>query len=46
MNTKMKIIEDKVCTSFYGKGVPKKNTAYKCLSLIMVEFVIRINNKY
>ena len=33
-------------TDFQGKQMPKKNTSYKCLSLIMLESVIRINKKY
>ena len=46
MKTKIKIIGDKICTSFYGKEMSKKNTPHKCLSLIMVDSVLRINNKY
>ena len=29
-----------------GKKVPKENASYKCLSLIMLDSVIRVNKKY
>ena len=32
--------------NFKGKKVPKENTLYKCLSLIMLDSVIRVNKKY
>ena len=43
---KIKIYEDKVNTNFPGKNVPKENASYKCLSLIMLDSVIRVNKKY
>ena len=36
---------DRVSTNFQGKKVPKENTS-KCLSLIMLNSVIRLNKKY
>ena len=33
-------------TNFQGKKVPKENVSYKCLSLIMLDSVIRVNKKY
>ena len=36
---------DKVNTSFQGKEVPKENASYKCLSLIMLDSVIKMNKK-
>ena len=33
-------------TNFQGKKVPKENASYKCLSLIMLDSVIRVNKKY
>ena len=33
-------------TNFQGKKVPKDNASYKCLSLIMLDSVIRVNKKY
>ena len=37
--------EDRVNTNFQGKKVPKENASYKCLSLIMLEFVIRVDKR-
>ena len=33
-------------TNFQGKKVPKENPSYKCLSLIMLDSIIRVNKKY
>ena len=33
-------------TNFKGKKVPKENALHKCLSLIMLDSVIRVNKKY
>ena len=44
--TKIKMYEDRVNTNFQGKKVPKENASYKCLSLIMLDSVIRVNKKY
>ena len=40
--------EDAVNTNFQGKKVTKENenASYKCLSLIMLDSVIRANKKY
>ena len=46
IKTKIKSYGDKVNTNFQGKKIPKENTSYKCLSLIMLDFVIRVNKKY
>ena len=46
IKTKIKMYEDRVNTNFQGKKVPKENAAYKCLSLIMLDSVIRANKKY
>ena len=43
---KIKIYEDNVNTNFHGKKVPKENASYKCLSLIMLDSVIKIKKKY
>ena len=43
MKTKIKMYED---TNFQGKKVPKENASYKCLSLIMLDSVIRANKKF
>ena len=46
IKTKIKTCGDKVNTNFQGKKVPKQNAPYKCLSLIMLDSVIRANKKY
>ena len=46
IETKIKMYEDKVNTNFQGKEVPKENDSYDCLSLIILDSVIRVNKKY
>ena len=46
IKTKIKIYEDRVNTNFQGKKVPKENASHKCLSLIMLDSIIRVNKKY
>ena len=46
IKTKIRTYEDRVITSFQGKKTPKENASYKCLSLIMLDSVIRVNKKY
>ena len=43
IKTKIKMYEDRVNTNFQGKKVPKQDASYKCLSLIMLDSVIRVN---
>ena len=43
--TKIKIDKDKVNTNFQGKKVPKENASYKCVSLIMLDSVIKASQK-
>ena len=45
IKTKIRMYEDRVNTNFQGKKVPKENASYKYL-LIMLDFVIRVNEKY
>ena len=33
-------------TNFQGKNAPKENASYQCLSLTMLDSVIRVNRKY
>ena len=40
---KIKVYGDRVNTNFQGKKVPKENASYKCLSLIILDSVIRVN---
>ena len=35
INTKIRSYKDRIETDFYGKGIPRKNAACNCLSLIM-----------
>ena len=43
---KIKIYENRVNTNFQGQKVPKENASYKCISLIMLDSVIKVNKKY
>ena len=45
INTKIKLSGYKINTSFQGKKIPEENTPYKCLSLTMLDSVIRANKK-
>ena len=46
IKTKIKMYGDSVNTNFQGQKVPKENSSYKCISLIMLDSVIRVNRKY
>ena len=46
IKTKMKMYEDRVNTNFQGKEVPKEDAGYKCLSLIVLDSVVRVSKKY
>ena len=46
IKTKIKLYGDKINTNFQGKKIPNENASYKCLPLIMLDSVIRSNNKY
>ena len=46
IKTKIKMYEDRVNTNFQRKKVPKENASYKCLSVTMLDSVIRVNKKY
>ena len=43
---KIKIYAGSVITNFHDKKVPKQKISYKCLSMIMVDSVIKANKKY
>ena len=45
IKTKIKVYGDKLNANSHGKTIPKEKTACKYLSLIMLDFVIRINKK-
>ena len=44
--TKIKMYKDRMNTNFQGKEVPKENASYKCLSLVVLDSIIRANKKY
>ena len=46
IKTKIKICEEKVNINFQGKKIAKENTSCKCLLLIMLDSVVRVNKKY
>ena len=46
IKTKIKMYGNRMNTNIQGKKVPEKNASYKCLSLIMVDSVIRANKKF
>ena len=46
IKTKIKSYGDKINTNFQNKNIPKENALYKCLSLIMLDSVIRANKRY
>ena len=46
IKTKIKLYRDKINTNFQGKKKTKEKTSYKCLSLIIVDSIIRVNKKY
>ena len=46
IKTKIKTHEDRVITNFQDKKVPKENASFKCLSLIILDSVIKAYKKY
>ena len=46
IKTKIKMYEDRVHTNFQGKEVPKEYASYKCLSLIVLDSLIRVSKIY
>ena len=46
IKTKIKIYGGSVITNFQGKKMPKEKAACKCLSVIIVESVIKAKKKY
>ena len=43
---KITLYGDNINTNFQGKKIPEENASYKCVSLIMLDSVIRANEKY
>ena len=46
INTKTKIYEDSILTNFHSKKMPKEKAPCKCLSIIMINSVIKASKKY
>ena len=46
IKTKTKTFKDSVITNFHNKKVPKEKIPYKCLSIIVLDSVIKTDNKY
>ena len=46
IKTKIKIYAGSVITNFHNKKVSKEKTPCKCLSIIMLDSVIKANKKY
>ena len=46
IKTKIKIYRDKLNANIQGKTVPKENSSYKCVSLIMLDSAIIVSKKY
>ena len=46
IEAKLKSYRDKVNTDFQGNKIPKESASCKCLSLIMLDSVVRANKRY
>ena len=46
IKTKVKMYDNKVNTNFQGKETPKGYSSYKCLSLIMLDSVVKVGKRY
>ena len=46
INTKIKIYVDSIVTNFHNKKMPKEKFQCKCLSIIILDSVIKANKKY
>ena len=46
MKVKINSYGDKVNTKFQDKRIPRDNASYKCLSLIMLDYVIRVDKRF
>ena len=46
IKTKIKIYVDSMITNFHNKKMPKEKVPCKCLSIIMLDTVIKANKKY
>ena len=46
IKTKIKIYAGSIITNFHTKKMPKEKAPCKCLSIIMIDSVVRVNKKY
>ena len=46
IKTKIKIYADNIITNFYNKKMPKEKAPCKCLSIIMLDSIIKANTNY
>ena len=46
IKTKIKIYADSMITNFHNKKMPKEKAPCKCLSIIILDSVIKANTKY
>ena len=46
IKTKTKTYEKSIITNFHNKKTPKEKASCKCLSIIMIDSVIKANKKY
>ena len=46
IKTKIKTYAGSIITNFHNKKMPKEKAPCKCLSMIMIDSVIRVNKKY
>ena len=46
IKTKIKIYAGSMITNFHNKKMPKEKAPWKCLSTVMLDFVIKANKKH
>ena len=46
IKTKIKMYANSIITNFLNKIIPKEKAPCKCLSIIMIDSIIRVNKKY
>ena len=46
IKTKIKMFANSIITNFLNKKIPKEKEPCKCLSIIMIDSIIRVNKKY
>ena len=46
IKTKVKMHDNRVNTNFQGKDVSKRDASYKCLSLIILDSIVKVGKKY